>query len=328
MSDEEAPKKKGGGGGAPLWMATFADLMSLLLAFFVLLFSFAEMESDEFSQRGGALAVALGVQTETPVFYKVQGTNPAARKFSSEPSKMSAKQKIVQEFTTRIQRIKSMKDDKDGGEGESGDKSYGQKIDEVLSDLKNRFSAEIFSGLVEVELEEGEVVIRLQEKLFFPPSGIIPEEDPWNALVRLHQVLKKATGRISIKGYTDRESLVGTEYRSLYDLGAARTGSVAEYFIKHHLIDDSTIQLVSRGNSNPKVTKGTREERGKNRRVEIVVSDLIFIEKEAEKKVEPIFLQKKEKELRMVFDPRNPGSVEAKFFPADDGRISLEESLE
>ncbi len=331
MSVEDPPKKKEGGGGAPLWMATFADLMSLLLAFFVLLFSFAEMKDEEFSRRGGEMAVALGVQMDTPVFYKVQGTNPAATEFSSEASKESAKLKIVQDFTSKLLRLMSVQDKEKGGEADSGKKIYGQKIEEILWEIKDKLSAEIFSGLVEVVEEDGEVIIRLHERVLFPQGGIEPLTEPWNPLARLHQVLRKAKGRITISGHTGKESLVGSSYRSLYDLSAARAASVGHYFLSHNMIDASRLQLAAFGNTKPIAQVGTQKELARNRRVEIAVTDLQFIEKKRKKEVLPAYLDQKKKDLRMVFDPLRPGRVWAKFYPIeedDEERMSLEESLE
>ncbi|MCB0332960.1 MAG: OmpA family protein [Bdellovibrionales bacterium] len=331
MSAEEPPKKKEGGGGAPLWMATFADLMSLLLAFFVLLFSFAEIKDEEFSRRGGEMAEALGVQTDTAVFYKVQGTNPAASEFSSEASKESAKLKIVQDFTAKLLRLISIQDKENGGEANSGDKIYGQKIEEILWEIKDKLSAEIFSGLVDVVEEDGEVIIRLHEKILFAPGSIEPLQEPWNPLARLHQVLRKAKGRITISGFTGKESLVGSPYRSLTDLSAARAASVAVYFLSHHLIDVSQLELAAFGDTKPLFTLGTPEELSQNRRVEISVTNLLFLEKKKKKKFVPAYLRDSQKELKMTFDPTRPGKVWAKFYPTkdeDDDRMSLEESLE
>ncbi len=72
-----------GGGGAPGWMATFADLMSLLLAFFVLLFSFASVDDKVYKEVGGSLSEAFGVQRREYVMDKVLGINHIAQEYSS-----------------------------------------------------------------------------------------------------------------------------------------------------------------------------------------------------------------------------------------------------
>ncbi|MCB0328703.1 MAG: OmpA family protein [Bdellovibrionales bacterium] len=73
----------GGGGGAPGWMATFADLMSLLLAFFVLLFSFSSIDDQLYKEVGGSMKDAFGVQSTIVLAGPVMGINHIAQEFSS-----------------------------------------------------------------------------------------------------------------------------------------------------------------------------------------------------------------------------------------------------
>jgi chemotaxis protein MotB len=81
MSDE-APPKKDEGGGAPAWVMTFADLMSLLMCFFVLLLSFSEMDLLKFKQIAGSMKSAFGVQREIKTEEAPKGTSVIAREFS------------------------------------------------------------------------------------------------------------------------------------------------------------------------------------------------------------------------------------------------------
>lgn len=84
MSDEEddAPKKEEGG-GAPGWIVTFSDLMSLLLAFFVLLFAFSSIDDKKFKKMGGSLSEAFGVQRQMQIPDAVIGINHIATEFSA-----------------------------------------------------------------------------------------------------------------------------------------------------------------------------------------------------------------------------------------------------
>lgn len=84
MSDEEddAPKKEEGG-GAPGWIVTFSDLMSLLLAFFVLLFAFSSIDDKKFKKMGGSLSEAFGVQRQVVLTDPVMGINHIATEFSA-----------------------------------------------------------------------------------------------------------------------------------------------------------------------------------------------------------------------------------------------------
>ncbi len=81
MSDE-APAKKEEGGGSPAWVMTFADLMSLLMCFFVLLLSFSEMDLLKFKQIAGSMKNAFGVQREIKSDDSPRGTSIIAREFT------------------------------------------------------------------------------------------------------------------------------------------------------------------------------------------------------------------------------------------------------
>ncbi len=80
MSDE-APAKKGDE-GLPAWVMTFADLMSLLMCFFVLLLSFSEMDVSKYKEMAGSLKNAFGVQRDIKVREPPKGINVIAREFS------------------------------------------------------------------------------------------------------------------------------------------------------------------------------------------------------------------------------------------------------
>jgi chemotaxis protein MotB len=81
MSDE-APQKKEEGGGSPAWVMTFADLMSLLMCFFVLLLSFSEMDLQKFKQIAGSMKNAFGIQREIKTDMAPKGTSIIAQEFT------------------------------------------------------------------------------------------------------------------------------------------------------------------------------------------------------------------------------------------------------
>ena len=77
-----APPKKQESKGAPAWVTTFADLMSLLMCFFVLLLSFSEMDLNKYKQVAGSMRNAFGVQREIKTMAMPKGTSVIAQEFS------------------------------------------------------------------------------------------------------------------------------------------------------------------------------------------------------------------------------------------------------
>ena len=109
--DEECPKCPPV--GAPAWMATFADLATLLMAFFVLILSFAEMNVPKFKQISGSLKDSFGVQRILPVVEQPKGTTILEMNFSPSPSP-SVTEEMTQETTEiRDPEIKIPSDDRD-----------------------------------------------------------------------------------------------------------------------------------------------------------------------------------------------------------------------
>ena len=94
--EEECPKCPPQ--GAPAWMATFADMATLLMAFFVLILSFAEFNVPKFKQISGSLKNAFGIQRVIPVVEQPKGTTILSLNFSPSPSP-SVTENVTQQTT-------------------------------------------------------------------------------------------------------------------------------------------------------------------------------------------------------------------------------------
>ena len=100
QEEEECPKCPPA--GAPAWMATFADMATLLMAFFVLILSFAEFNVPKFKQISGSLKEAFGVQKVVPVVEQPKGTTVIELNFSPNPD--PAITETLRQETTELQK--------------------------------------------------------------------------------------------------------------------------------------------------------------------------------------------------------------------------------
>jgi len=170
--DEECPKCPPV--GAPAWMATFADLATLLMAFFVLILSFAEMNVPKFKQIQGSLKDSFGVQRIVPVVEQPKGTTVLDMNFSPSPSP-SVTEELTQE-TTEIRepelKIPSDDRDKDGEdkslEGEADQEGLGGEDANNIAENENMSDAEKLAAAleqigkavnIEAEIVDGKVVV-------------------------------------------------------------------------------------------------------------------------------------------------------------------------
>lgn len=155
--------------GAPAWMATFADMATLLMAFFVLILSFAEFNVPKFKQISGSLKNAFGVQKIIPVVEQPKGTTVIEMNFSPSPSP-SVTEEMTQQTTQQEQReveIKSKdKDAENGNELDNGgnDTGSGNSSENLTANqLANALRDAIEQGQVELQSDGEQVVVNFPE---------------------------------------------------------------------------------------------------------------------------------------------------------------------
>ncbi|ERL96506.1 flagellar motor protein [Rhodobacteraceae bacterium HIMB11] len=157
--------------GAPAWMATFADMATLLMAFFVLILSFAEFNVPKFKQISGSLKNAFGVQKVIPVVEQPKGTTVIEMNFSPSPSP-SVTEEMTQQTTQQEQReveIKSKDKDAENGndldnggtDAESGSGYSSENL--TATQLADALQDAIEKGQVELQSDGEQVVVNFPE---------------------------------------------------------------------------------------------------------------------------------------------------------------------
>jgi chemotaxis protein MotB len=153
----EEPKDdcpKCGGGGAPAWMATFADMATLLMAFFVLLLSFAETEVPKFKQVAGSLKQAFGIEKIVP---KV--TIPMARSIMVENFTPAVAERSVMDV--KEQQSDFVRGDFIEKKTEEGE--YDDPLDSDFQQVQEALEEELNKGMADVRIENGEIKVTLLE---------------------------------------------------------------------------------------------------------------------------------------------------------------------
>ncbi|XDZ64960.1 OmpA family protein [Alphaproteobacteria bacterium LSUCC0684] len=146
QQDEECPKCPPV--GAPAWMATFADMATLLMAFFVLILSFAEFNVPKFKQISGSLKNAFGVQRIIPIVEQPKGTTVLSLNFSPSPAP-SLTDDMTQQTTDVTKPDLDVQQKSNDGEGTDG------SADDILKALEDA----IARGDIEVETLGEKVVV-------------------------------------------------------------------------------------------------------------------------------------------------------------------------
>jgi chemotaxis protein MotB len=139
--------------GAPLWMATFADMATLLMAFFVLILSFSEMKTLKYTQIAGSMKSAFGVQKIVKVPDPPKGTSIISLEFSPTVAETAILQQVKQQTTDTTQKDLDLKTEKKKKDYDVNVEQ--QKVAEALAE-------EIANGEVEVTIQDNQVVVELK----------------------------------------------------------------------------------------------------------------------------------------------------------------------
>ena len=150
--EEECPKCPPA--GAPAWMATFADMATLLMAFFVLILSFAEFNVPKFKQISGSLKNAFGIQRIVPVVEQPKGTTVLSLDFSPSPAP-SVTKNLTQQTTDAEQKNLDLKSEID--EGDSAKSNSKETLD--AKDLSEEIQNNVSSKDVKVETLNEKVLV-------------------------------------------------------------------------------------------------------------------------------------------------------------------------
>ena len=220
QEEEECPKCPPA--GAPAWMATFADMATLLMAFFVLILSFAEFNVPKFKQISGSLREAFGVQKVVPVVEQPKGTTVISLNFSPNPT--PAITDTLRQQTTELQQPElelqtKTEDDPDGSEEDKKkdsdfDGEGGEGADQLdATELAKQLKKAIDTGEVTVETLGENVVINF-------PEEKTSDEDISTMIAETLEALNEARQKAG-SGASEQEVLFGGVEAELEKLAAS-----------------------------------------------------------------------------------------------------------
>jgi len=282
-AEEECPECPA---GIPAWVMTFADLMSLLMCFFVLLLSFSEMDALKYKQLAGSMNEAFGVQNEIEVKDIPKGTSVIAQEFSPgrpDPTPINE----VRQFTAEITResLDVMCEEEGNKAEKSTEGGEAQQTAVVIEKLQEMISKteddalemaaalqhQISDGQIEVETRGRKIVIRIKEKGSFVSGSADLQAAYLPIMATIKDVLLDTEGTISVEGHTDSIPIETYQFRSNWDLSTRRASSVAHELMYGGVIHPNRFKVTGYAETHPLVPNDTPENRARNRRVEIIV---------------------------------------------------------
>jgi chemotaxis protein MotB len=245
--------------GAPAWLVTFADLATLLLTFFILLLSYAEMDLEKYRAMANSMALAFG------------SSNVVSEDIGGSPIT------LVESDTVSLPEPTDTLEDQPELIDERAEQSDIRQIQPGVIDLASRLitelEPEVAAETLNVNYDEDQVVIRFSEEATFRSgdASIKPEMIP--IIERVVEVLSACTGDVVVSGHTDNRPITSDRYRSNWDLSAARAVSVVHELVLSRDIDADRVVAAGRAETRPLADNSSPENRALNRRVEIAIRD-------------------------------------------------------
>jgi len=253
--------------GLPAWLATFADLMSLLMCFFVLLLSFATIDAIRFKKMADSMKDAFGVQREVPANEIVMGTSVIMTEFSPTTTPEPSPIDEVRQKTTDIE--KQHLDVKEAME--TAAEQIQKEIEQQAEELRQVLDKEIREGLVDVETEDGRIIIRIEEKGSFASGSDRLDPGFYSVMDRISEAVVNSPGQVIVAGHTDDVPISTERFRSNWELSSARAVTVLHALLQNPAVDPHRVRVEGRADSVPLVPNDSPENRAKNRRVELII---------------------------------------------------------
>lgn len=226
--------------GAPAWMATYGDLVTLLMCFFVLLFAFSSIDAQKFE------AVMQSFQGSAGILSGGKSLSEAPLVFDGMPESQTSSQQVIEQ--NKLENLK-------------------EKVEEYLE--QNQMEA-----MVEVELEDRGLVIRFKDNVLFDPGSANVKQGSFEILDFLSELLSTEeliNEEIRVEGHTDNVPNISVIYPSNWELSTARATNVVRYFVERSGFTPARLSAAGYSEYHPIATNDTAEGRSANRRVDIVV---------------------------------------------------------
>jgi len=257
--------------GAPLWLATFADLMSLLMCFFVLLLSFATMDAAKFKKMAHSMEEAFGVQRDIVAVETPMGTSIIAQHFSPAQTEPTPLEQIKQSTNQQTAKLDISIEDMDDVKQRMLQAKIGE-IEDQADKIEGSLAQEIGEGLVSVETEGLRIIIRINEKGSFSSGAAVLKAGFEPVMEKITAAVNDSVGIVNVSGHTDNIPISTDWYRSNWELAASRAVTVAHFMLNTKGTDPNRIVVQGYADTKPLVSNDSAENRAKNRRVEIIIT--------------------------------------------------------
>ena len=242
------------------WLIPYADLLTLLLALFIVLFASSNVDKEKFAAIAQAFSIEMGGAGVLPP--GGVGTDPNFPIYPSSPPSPSP----------------TGNDDIEG----QFEETELHNLQELQIELEKYFEEEGLNANIGMHIDERGLVISFNNSVLFDSgkANIRPEYIPM--LTKMGAIINRLGHYIRVEGHTDNMPIRSGQFPSNWELSVIRATTVVRLFTDSSNIESETLAAVGYGESRPVATNDTVEGRAKNRRVDIIILNTKFdsLEKE------------------------------------------------
>lgn len=245
-----------------LWKDTFADLMNLLLCFFVLLFSMSTVEQEKFEQ------VAQSLNSAFSIFDGGAHAIGDGKLISNGVSQLNE----LDEYINSTGKLAENSEDAEELEEiqQKVEEAQMEASEELAEKVTEAISENNLSGEIDIEFTSQYVQLTLSGSILFDSGSVELKQEALPVLDKVGVILDTySSGVIEIEGHTDNVPMSGAKYSNNDELSSGRALSVFNYFVENTTLEPSVLKHAGRGEYVPIADNSTPEGRAKNRRVEI-----------------------------------------------------------
>lgn len=250
--------KRKGKSGAPAWMVTYSDMVTLILVFFILLFSMSQIDLVKFD--------AISESFRNRMIFDFY-PSPVEMENPTEHSSVEESGKNSNEFENPSQ----LKNINDKDEEEEKDQDQEDELSNLMDEVEEYLDKNDLNNVISATRTDIGVVLVLQESILFDTgeAEILKEGKPF--LNKVGELFAKLPNQVKVEGHTDSRPISTSVYPSNWELSGSRASSVIRYLIDENDFDESRFSAVGYGETKPIAKNNSPRNWRKNRRVEIVI---------------------------------------------------------
>lgn len=230
------------------WLVSYADFITLLFAFFVVLYAFALADKQKPAQVSAAVHSAF---QSMAVFRGATTSQPGVAQSPFAHSGLPVELAASESETSAI----SIRDD----------------LNQIRRRLQRTLASQISNHTIAIELSRDGLVISLREAGFFNSGSASPRPDSIATLREIAASLGRTPYDVRIEGHTDNVPMHNAEFVSNWELSSARATRIARLFLEMHAIAPEHLSAAGYAEFHPVADNSTPEGRAENRRVDLVV---------------------------------------------------------